>query len=307
MENIKPTLLIIAAGLATRYGSLKQIDEIGPSNERIIDYSVYDAVRAGFGKIVYVIRKSFEEEFKEVILNRLPRNIETDYVFQEVDSVDKNINYTPERQKPWGTGHALLVAHNVINEPFLVINADDFYGAESYKIAYEFLQTVKNTEGNNALVGFKLNNTLSEYGTVSRGICSVDENGYLASVVERTEIKTDNGKIIFKDEDNSWQQLSENEIVSMNMFAFTPDVFGLMQPYFNEFMAENKNDVKAEFYLPSAVDKIIKSGKAKVKVLSTPEQWFGLTYKADKEIARRKILDAVNTGKYPWKLWNEKY
>ncbi len=306
MENFKPTLLIIAAGLATRYGSLKQIDEIGPSGERIIDYSVYDAVRAGFGKIVYVIRKSFEEEFKEVILNRLPENIETDYVFQEVDSVDENFDFTPDRKKPWGTGHALLVARNVIKEPFLVINADDFYGAESYKIAYGFLQTVKNTEGNYALVGFKLNNTLSEYGTVSRGICSVDENGYLTSVVERTEIKIDNGKIIFKDENNLWQQLSGNEIVSMNMFAFTPDVFGLIQPYFSEFMAENKNDVKAEFYLPSAVDKIIKSGQAKVKVLSTPEQWFGLTYKADKEIARRKILDAVNIGKYPWKLWNEK-
>ncbi len=302
-EKIKPTLVIIAAGLGSRYGSLKQIDRIGPSGERIIDYSVYDAVRAGFGKIIYVIRQSFEEEFNEVILNHLPSDIETGYVFQEIDSIEKNINYNLERKKPWGTGHALLVAKAVVKEPFVVINADDFYGAKSFKIAYNFFQS-ENMAGNNyALIGFNIKNTLSEYGTVSRGICSVDKEGYLTSVVERTEIKIDNEKILYKNEFDSWKNLNGNEIVSMNMFAFTPGIFELIEPDFRNFMKNNKDNIKSEYYLPSAVDKQIKDGKAKVKVLSTPEQWFGLTYKEDKAIARKKILDAVNAGKYPEKLW----
>ncbi len=303
IEKLKPTLLIIAAGLGSRYGSLKQIDKIGPSGERIIDYSVYDAVRAGFGKIIYVIRKSFEEEFKEVILNHLPSDIETGYVFQEIDSVDKNINYNPDRQKPWGTGHALLVAEDAINEPFVVINADDFYGAESFKIAYDFLQKENAKENNYALIGFDIKNTLSEYGTVSRGICSADKDGFLTSVVERTQIKIENGEILYKDELDNWNNLSGNEIVSMNMFAFTPGIFKLIRPDFNSFLQKNKNELKAEYYLPTAVDNQIKTGKAKVKVLSTPEQWFGLTYKEDKKIAQQKILETVNAGKYPKKLW----
>ncbi len=303
MNRFKPTLLIFAAGLATRYGSLKQIDEIGPYGERIIDYSVYDAVRAGFGKVVYVIRKSFEEEFKEVILNRLPPEIETDYVFQEVDSIGENIKYNPNRKKPWGTAHALLTASGVIDEPFVVINADDFYGAESYKIAYRFLKSIKRDDTGFALVGFGLKNTLSEYGTVSRGICEVDTNGYLTSVVERTEIKTGGNKILFKDESGNWEELKGDEIVSMNMFVFTHAVFPLMKNGFEKFLNENYNDVKAEYYLPSAVDELIKSGKAKVKVLNTPSQWFGLTYKEDKKIVRKKILELIAQKKYPEKLW----
>ncbi len=304
MQKFKPTLLIIAAGLATRYGSLKQIDQIGPSGERIIDYSVYDAVRAGFGKVVYVIRKSFEREFQEVILDRLPGKIKTDYVFQEVDSINPEIKFNPERNKPWGTGHALLSAAGVINEPFVVINADDFYGAESYKVAYDFLSSSYAESNKFALIGFELKNTLSEYGTVSRGVCTVDKNGYLQSVIERPEIKKENGNIFFKDESGKWKTLTGNEIVSMNMFALTPLVFDLVKSGFEKFIRKYKNDIKAEYYLPSAIDEIIRLKKAKVKVLDTPAQWFGLTYKKDKEIVVREILKLIKQGKYPEKLWN---
>ncbi len=303
MRQFNPTLLIIAAGLATRYGSLKQIDKIGPSGERIIDYSVYDAVRAGFKKIVYVIRKSFEEEFKEEILNRLPSFIETDYVFQEVDSFAGSVEINPQRIKPWGTGHALLTASEVIKEPFVVINADDFYGAESYKLACNFLGTLGNSENHFALIGFKLKNTMSEYGTVSRGICSVDEEGYLKSVVERTEIKIENNKIVYKDDNDIWKNLSGDEVVSMNMFAFTPNVFEMIKPHFSDFLNANKNNISVEYYLPAAVDNLIKHKTAKVKVLNSPEQWFGLTYKEDKVIVKERIQELVNKGIYPEKLW----
>lgn len=301
--NNKPTLLILAAGLASRYGSLKQIDKIGPSGERIIDYSVYDAIRAGFGKIVYVIRKSFEDEFKSEILNVLPDSIETDYVFQELDSFNKNINYNPERVKPWGTGHALLTSESVIKNPFVIINADDFYGFESYKIAYNFLITKPNEANTFALIGFELSKTLSEYGSVSRGICATDENDYLKSVVERTEIKKENEKIFFKDEYENWQHLFGNEICSMNMFAFKPSIYTEAKPIFFDFLKKNKENLKSEFYLPALVDQLIKLNKAKVKVLKTDDQWFGLTYKEDKEIVRSKILKLTKDGKYPDNLW----
>jgi len=303
MKTNKPTLLILAAGLGSRYGSLKQIDKIGPSGERIIDYSVYDAIKAGFGKVVYVIRKSFEEEFKEVIIDVLPTEIETDYVFQELDSLASDIKTNPDRTKPWGTGHALLTASSAIENSFAVINADDFYGADSFKLAYNFLISVDDEPSEHALIGYKLINTMSDYGSVSRGVCEVDEDNFMNSIIERTEIIKNEGKILFKDEQSNVKELSGSEIVSMNMFAFKNSIFNRYQKSFDNFLKKNGNDRKREFYLPSVVDELIKSKLAKVKVIETTEQWFGLTYKEDKEMVKTRISNLVKQGKYPTKLW----
>ncbi len=299
---MKPTLVILAAGLGSRYGSLKQIDRIGPSGERIIDYSVSDAVNAGFGKIIYIIREKFQQQFKEIILNELPSEIETEIVFQELDSVSSKNSYSSERIKPWGTAHALLSASSKINEPFAVINADDFYGAESYKIAADFLTSNK-SDSEHALIGYKIKNTLSEYGSVSRGVCEFDSENNLLSIVERTEIKILDNKIVFKDENNNWNSLTGNEIVSMNMFAFKPSILNYFKIYFEEFLDKNKNNLKAEFFLPTVVDNLINSNKAIVKILKTNASWFGLTYSEDKTIARNKIADLINNGVYKNNLW----
>ena len=302
---IKPTLLILAAGLGSRYGSLKQIDSIGPSGERIIDYSVYDAVKAGFGKIVYVIRESFEEEFKEVILDSLPPEIETDYVCQELHYIPKGVEYPSERKKPWGTGHALMIAAPKIKEPFAVINADDFYGYESFKIAADYLSdNSENKKNEYALIGYRLRNTLSEFGSVSRGICEVDENNYMTSIVEIKEIKIENGGFIYKDENGEWQSLTGDENVSMNMFAFKPSVFDNFEKYFREFILSNYNDLKSEFYIPTAVDEMIRNNEAKVKVLESNALWFGLTYAEDKPIARDRMKELIDKGLYPSRLWS---
>jgi len=303
---MRPTLLILAAGLGSRYGGLKQIDRIGPSGERIIDYSVYDAVRAGFGKIVYVIRESFKDEFYESIIGALPSYIHTETACQEMDTVTFNdVEISPDRTKPWGTGHALLVAAEHIDEPFLVINADDFYGAESYRIAYEYLTKNINPEQNEyALIGYKLINTLSDYGTVSRGICSVDSAKYMKSVVERTEIKKGNRIISYKDEKENWQTLSGNEIASMNMFALAPSIFAECKERFHEFLIENASNMKAEFWLPKVISNMAEYKKAKVKIVETPASWFGLTYHEDKQIAIDKINNLVAKGIYPAKLWS---
>lgn len=302
MSN-KPTLLILAAGLGSRYGSLKQIDRIGPSGERIIDYSVYDAIRAGFGKIVYVIRKSFEQEFKDLIIDSLPKNIESEYVFQELDSVNSGIEFNKERQKPWGTGHALLCAASVIKDSFAVINADDFYGANSFKLACNFLTSTSEMKSEHALIGFKLINTLSEYGTVSRGICEINKENYINSIIERTEIKKENEKISYKDNVGNWVSLTGEEIISMNMFAFKASVFSKFDECFSDFIKTKVNDIKAEFYLPYGVDQVIKSSEGKVRLIITEDQWFGLTYKEDKKIVREKINNLVKQGNYPTKLW----
>jgi len=303
MTNDKPTLLILAAGLGSRYGSLKQIDKVGPSGERIIDYSVFDAVRAGFGKVVYVIKESFEEEFKEVIIDSLPKDIETDYVFQELDSVQANYKTNPDREKPWGTGHAVLSAASVIKGSFAVINADDFYGAESFKLACKFLTSYSNMQNEHALIGYNLANTMSDYGSVSRGVCEVDEFNYMTSIVERTEIKKNEERILFKDESNNWEELNGSEIVSMNMFAFKNCIFSTFQKSFDDFLQNHGTELKREFYIPSVVDELIKSKEGNVKIVETEEQWFGLTYKEDKAIVTERILQLVKEGKYPSKLW----
>lgn len=303
MKKNKPTLLILAAGLGSRYGSLKQIDKIGPSGERIIDYSVFDAVREGFGKIVYVIRESFEEEFKEVIIDTLPDEIETDFVFQELNSVSSNVETNPDREKPWGTGHAVLSAASAIKGSFAVINADDFYGANSLKLAHDYLTSENNNPNEHALIGYKLVNTMSDYGSVSRGVCEVDESSYMTSIVERTEIIKNNDKILFKDESDNWEELFGSEIVSMNMFAFKNSVFSTFKECYDTFLKNHGNELETEFYLPSVVDELIRSKEGKVKIVETDEQWFGLTYKEDKAIVTERILHLVKQGKYPSKLW----
>lgn len=300
----KPTLLILAAGLGSRYGSLKQIDSIGPSGERIIDYSVYDAVKAGFGKIVYVIRESFEEEFKEVILDSLPPEIETDYVCQELHYIPEDIDYSSERQKPWGTGHALMIAESKINEPFAVINADDFYGLESFRLAAEYLLDGDESKKDEyALIGYRLKNTLSEFGSVSRGICEIDANNYMTSIVEIKEIKIENDGFVFKNENGEWQSLTGDENVSMNMFAFKPSVFDKLEKYFRDFLKNNNNNLKLEFYIPTAINEMIHNKEAEVKVLESNASWFGLTYAEDKPIVRSKMNKLIEKGLYPAKLW----
>lgn len=301
----KPTLLILAAGLGSRYGSLKQIDSIGPSGERIIDYSVYDAIKAGFGKIVYVIRESFRDEFKEVILDTLPKEIKTDYVCQELSFIPNDIEYSKERKKPWGTGHALIVAAPKINEPFAVINADDFYGAESFQIAADFLSADnKDRENEHALIGFRMRNTLSKFGSVSRGICEVNTINYMTSIVEIKEIKILNDEIVFKNESDIWQKLTGDENVSMNMFAFKPTIFEKFKIQFQRFLIKNSSNLKSEFYIPSSVNSLIQNNAAQVKILESDASWFGLTYAEDKPIARDKMKKLIEKKNYPEKLWS---
>ncbi len=301
---MKPTLVILAAGMGSRYGTLKQIDGIGPNGERIIDYSIYDAIRAGFGKVVFIIRKSIEKEFKETILANLPSDVFTEFVYQELDAIPEGLSYSDERVKPWGTGHALLVAGNYVHEPFIVINADDFYGPGSYTTAIEFLKSSANPF-EYGLIGYRLKNTLSDHGSVSRGICEVDENQYLKSITEHTKIMKEEGKVISVQDDGNVLQLSGEETVSMNMFAFGPSIFDFLEREFREFILENYNNPKAEFYIPSVVDKLINSGEAQVKVIKSAETWFGLTYNEDKELVKNRIKELIAAGVYPEKLWGD--
>lgn len=300
---IKPTLLVLAAGMGSRYGSLKQMDGVGTSGEAIIDYSIYDAIRAGFGKVVFVIRHSFEAEFREIFsTERFGGKIEVDFVFQELDKLPEGFTLDPERVKPWGTNHAVMMAEGVINEPFAVINADDFYGASAYSTMSKYLQEVASTTNRYCMVGYQIKNTLSDYGTVSRGMCEVDANGDLVSMVERTNIERENGQIVFKDEAGS-HPIDENAPVSMNMFGFTPDYFKHSTDYFKTFLTENAANIKSEFYIPTMVNKLVGEGTSKLKVLTSDAQWFGVTYKEDRPLVVAKIEKLVESGAYPKKLW----
>jgi UTP-glucose-1-phosphate uridylyltransferase len=298
---VKPTLLILAAGMGSRYGGLKQIDQVGTSGETIIDYSVYDAIRAGFGKVVFVIRKDIEEDFKALFSNRFGDKIKVDYVLQEIDNVPKGISYAPERQKPWGTGHAILVAASKINEPFIAINADDFYGAEAFELIAKYLNSHNETH-EFCMVGYYLKNTLSEHGSVSRGVCTLDENQFLKGIVEHTKIQEEAGKIIDTGAENS-KELDSKTIVSMNFWGFQPSIFKTLETQFKSFIEENKDQLKAEFYIPSVVDSMIESKQATAKVLANEGQWVGVTYKDDKKDVVNHIKNLVETGKYPNKLW----
>ncbi|WP_461631190.1 nucleotidyltransferase family protein [Labilibaculum euxinus] len=298
---MKPTLLVLAAGMGSRYGGLKQIDPIGPTNETIIDYSIHDAIEAGFGKIVFVIRESFEEEFKELFNTKLAGKIEVDYVNQEIGKVPEGSVYNLEREKPWGTGHAILMTKDCINEPFAVINADDYYGVEAFTTIAEYLSNTI-TDEENCMVGYQLGNTISENGSVSRGVCGTNENDHLTAVVERTHIeKLENG-IAYK-ENEVWVQLVPQTTVSMNFWGFTPKLFDYLEAQFILFLKEEGDQLKSEFFIPSVVANIIKDGKTQVKVLKSDAQWFGVTYREDKEKAVKAIGKLIEKGTYPSKLW----
>ncbi len=298
---MKPTLLILAAGMGSRYGGLKQLDHLGTSGETIMDYSVFDAARAGFGKVVFVIRKSFEKEFREMFVSKLEGKIDVELVFQEIDKIPADFNVPTERTKPWGTGHAILMAKDVINEPFAVINADDFYGAGAFEVMAKFLANgVSATEY--AMCGYQLCKTLSDFGTVSRGICSVDGNGFLTDIKERTSIECKNGKIIFT-ENETEIELDENVPVSMNFWGFAPNLFDYLEEKFSAFLSANADKPKSEFYIPFVVDDLMKEGKVKTKVLPANATWFGVTYKEDRPATVAKIAELVKQGLYPEKLW----
>lgn len=299
---MKPTLLILAAGLGSRYGGVKQMDKIGPSGESIIDYSVYDAIRAGFGKVVFVLNPAIEKDFREIYEPRLAGKIETAFVLQEINNIPDGIEFNAERVKPWGTGHAVMMAKEVINEPFAVINADDFYGRDAYQVLSDFLTTLSNDQTNYAMVGYLLKNTLSDFGSVSRGVCSNNDKGFLTDVVERTSIVRKNGKVYYTDGDTE-VAIDENSIVSMNFWGFTPKFFHQLDRDFRTFIAENAGQLKAEFFIPLVVNNLIKSNEASIKVLKSTAQWFGVTYQEDKPVTIQKIKELVAKGVYPENLW----
>ena len=283
---MKPTLLLLAAGMGSRYGGLKQLDGLGPNGETIMDYSIYDAIKAGFGKLVFVIRKDFEDDFKEKVLSKYQGHIPAEICFQSIDNLPVGFTVPEGRQKPWGTNHAVMMAKELIHEPFCVINCDDFYNRDAFMVMGKFLSELPEGAKNDyAMVGFRVGNTLSENGTVARGICSKNKNGHLTSVVERTEIMRVNGSVCYKDEKGEWVAVDDNTPVSMNMWGFTPDYFEYGDAYFKEFLSNPKNmeNLKAEFFIPLMVNKLINEETATVKVLDTTSKWFGVTYAADRE------------------------
>jgi UTP-glucose-1-phosphate uridylyltransferase len=294
----------MAAGMGSRYGSLKQIDPVGPSGETIIDYSIFDAIRAGFGKVVFIIRKDIEKDFREVFISKLAGRIEVDYVFQELDALPAGMQVPEGRVKPWGTGHAILVAKDKIREPFAAINADDFYGAGAYQVMADYLNSLDSNQMTDfAMVGYDLSKTMSEYGSVSRGICMKDEENWLSGVEERTKIQfTENG--IADVQENESLPLGKDDIVSMNFWGFTPSYFDLTEPLFTHFISTQISNLKSEFYIPLAVDMLIKSRKARVKVLRSHDRWFGVTYKEDKPLVIEKLRELTKEGIYPQKLWS---
>jgi len=301
---MKPTLLVLAAGMGSRYGSLKQIDPVGPSGETIIDYSIYDAIRAGFGKVVFIIRKSFEQDFKDIFISKLQPHIQVEYVFQELDKVPAGLAISPERTKPWGTAHAVLMAKDVIHEPFAVINGDDFYGAGAFQTMADYLNSLTaETQTQYSLVGYQVGNTMSDYGSVSRGVCQEDEHELLVSVTERTNIQYSEGKIAYQEAEGKPVFLNPETLVSMNFWGFTPEYFKQTEAIFSDFVKANLDSLKAEFYIPYAIDILINSSEASVKVLRSDAKWFGVTYKEDKPLVIEKLAQLIKAGIYPAKLW----
>jgi dTDP-glucose pyrophosphorylase len=299
---MKPTLFILAAGMGSRYGGLKQLDGLGPNGETIMDYSVFDAMRAGFGKVVFVIRKDFEEDFRNVVLSKYANHVPCEVCFQGIDNLPEGFTRNPERTKPWGTNHAVLMAKDIIKEPFMVINADDFYGKESFEVMAKFLLDVNGQEGKYCMAGYRVGNTLSEHGTVSRGVCATDKMGFLTDVVERTAIENKNGHVVYQDNGVDVEIPFETP-VSMNMWGFTPEYFTYAEEAFKAFLTENSQELKAEFYIPTLVNDMIKSGKATCQVLDTTAKWFGVTYADDRQMVVDKIQALVDAGVYPNKLF----
>ena len=301
---MKPTLLVLAAGMGSRYGGLKQMDAFGPNGETLLDYSIYDAIQAGFGKVVFVIRSSFAEAFQSFFASKLKGKIEVEYVFQEITDVPEGSSYRSDREKPWGTSHAVWVARNVIKEPFVVINADDFYGPKSYATAASYLADASNT--NYALVGYLLGNTLSEHGTVNRGVCQTNDQEQLLNVVETLKIGYDEaGKIHYPKEDgNGVGYLDKDTIVSMNFWCFHPDYFDYSEAYFRDFLTERGEELKSEFFIPLLIEDMINKGQKTIDVLQCEEEWFGVTYQQDKPFVQERIVQLLEAGIYPSELWS---
>ena len=303
---MKPIWMLRAAGRGSRYGGLKQLDGLGPNGETIMDYSIYDAIQAGFGKIVFIIRKDFENDFREKIIKKYEGHIPLELCFQSLDALPEGFKCPEGRVKPWGTNHAVMMARNVVHEPFCVINCDDFYNRDCFMVIGKFLSELPEGSKNKyAMVGFRVGNTLSENGTVARGICSKDDNENLTTVVERTEIMRIDGKVSYKDENGNWVAVDDNTPVSMNVWGFTPDYFDYSDEYFKYFLSQPENiaNPKAEFFIPLMVNKLINEGTATVKVLDTTSKWFGVTYAADRQGTVDRIQKLVDEGIYPNQLF----
>lgn len=301
---MKPTLLLLAAGMGSRYGGLKQLDGVGPNDEPILEYSVFDAIRAGFGKVVFVIRPDFADDFKAKVTSKFADKIEIDYVFQALDMVPDNFAVPAHRQKPWGTGHAILVAESAIHEPFVALNADDFYGAGSYQVLADHLSAITDLAAvDYAMVGYLLRNTLSDHGTVSRGLCQA-KGDYLQSIVELTKIEKAGNGAVYYDEAGQAHPLTGDEIISLNIWGFTPAVFSQLRTQFSQFLAEKGHTEKEEFFIPNEVGHLIDSQQATVKILPSRDPWFGVTYREDKPYVMAQVKALIDQGIYPYHLWS---
>lgn len=303
---MKPTLFLLAAGMGSRYGGLKQLDGLGPHGETIMDYSIYDAIHAGFGKLVFVIRKDFEQDFRDKVLSKYEGHIPCEIVFQSLDALPEGFTCPEGRTKPWGTNHAVMMGQNVIHEPFAVINCDDFYDRDAFQVMGKFLSSLpEGSTGKYAMVGFRVDNTLSESGTVSRGVCEYDDNHHLTSVVERTKIQRIDGVVKYLDENDEWVALPDNTPVSMNFWGFTPDYFAHSNEFFKTFLSDEKNmaNLKSEFFIPLMVDKLINDGTATCEVLETTSKWFGVTYPEDRPEVVAKFEKLGADGVYPEKMF----
>lgn len=300
---MKPTLLILAAGMGSRFGGLKQVEPVGPNGEAIIDYSIYDAIRAGFGKVVFIIRESFADAFKEKFDAKLKEKIEVEYVYQELDMLPNGFTLPEGREKPWGTAHAILCARNAVKEPFCALNADDFYGSNAYKVMAQFLTNSKDPR-EYSMVGYKLNDTLSEFGSVSRGICEENKDNNLIKIVETLKIIKRGKDVISIENDGNETALTGNEIASMNNWGFKPSIFDQLEKRFTQFLKTEIDNPKSEMYIPSVVFDLIDDKVATVKVLEANSPWFGVTYKEDKPFVIEKINTLIAKGDYPEKLWS---
>lgn len=302
MNSNKPTLVVLAAGIGSRYGGLKQLDTFTPEGDTIIDFSIYDALEAGFGKFVFIIRKSIEAEFRAEIDKKLEGKAQVEYVFQELDKVPEKY-FNPDRVKPYGTGHAMLMAKDAVKENFAIINADDFYGREAFVSMAKYLQSIDKDSHDFSMMAYLLKNTISEHGFVSRGECAVDEKGFLTNVVERTHIERLDGALMRKDDEGSFIPIDENVIVSMNFWGFTPKCFEYTEQLFDSFLEENKGNLKSEYFIPLIVNGYLENGTGSVKVLTSDAKWFGVTYKEDKEAVQEAIQSLKKEGIYPKNLW----
>ena len=302
-----PALVVMAAGIGSRYGGLKQVDPVGPNGETILDYSVYDALRSGFDTVVFIIRRDFEEDFRDKVDRTLSSRCRVEYVFQDMEEVPEGAEIPENRTKPWGTGHAVLCCRGRVVTPFAVINADDYYGPTAFRALAQHLRNARDSEEAHdyCLVGYALSNTLSEHGDVARGICEVDEEGYLVNIQERTRIRRRPDGIAYTEDNKNWTSLPDDTIVSLNTWGFTPSIFAELQSRFKEFLKANSADLEtAEYFLPSIVGELIAERKARIRVLPTSESWFGVTYREDRPIVQGAIRDLVGRGVYPKELWS---